>query len=126
MRRNVNNTEMNNFELNIIINSLNKFVGKANPLRLRVIYAINKTIKKLVYEYKTYDEERTKIMDGYEEKTKEEKREADEKLAQLLNIKTEVDIHNITTDDIFSCNMLSVNDIEALGFMTKEETAEEM
>ncbi len=118
--------KIKNFELINMINGLNKFVGKDMPLPVRVSYAINRNIKKLVDEYKTYDEERTKIMDGYEEKTKEEKREADEKLAQLLNIKTEVDIHNITTDDIFSCNMLSVNDIEALGFMTKEETAEEM
>ena len=59
-------------------------------------------------------------------KSKEEKREADERLAELLNIETEVDVHNITTDDVLSCNMLSVNDVEALGFMTKEETAEEM
>jgi hypothetical protein len=118
--------KIKNFELINMINGLNKFVGKDMPLPVRVSYAVNKNIKKLFGEYKIYDKERLKIMDGYEKKSKEEKREADERLAELLNIETEVDVHNITTDDVLSCNMLSVNDIAGLGFMTKEETAEEM
>lgn len=113
--------KIKNFELINTLNNLDRFIKKDIPLPVRVSYAVNKNIRKLMDEYKMYDEERAKITAGYDEKSEEQKKEADKKLAELLDIRTEVDVYKITMEDIGNCGNLSVNDVTALDFMIEEE-----
>lgn len=112
--------KMKNSEIINTINNLYNFVKKDISLPVRISYAVNKNIKKLTSEYETYDLERTRIMDQYDSKTDEEKKEANEKLGELLNIETDVDVHKIMYCDIEQCVNLSVNDVAALEFMIEE------
>lgn len=113
---------MTNREIIIIINFINKIKESDRAFPIKLSYALNKNFKNFLEIYKTYDEERLKNRENYENKTADEKQKADKELQELLDIKNEdVMVHKVKISDIESCNNLTINEVEFLSeFMVED------
>jgi hypothetical protein len=112
---------MKNIEIINNINALNVLVEKDMALPVKVGYAINRNLKKLIAEYNIFEEERKKIVPpNYEEKTENEKKEIDVKFNELANIEVDVEIYKINLEDFGVCDSLSARDMLILDFMIED------
>jgi len=112
---------MKNMEIINNINALNVLIEKDMALPVKVGYAINRNLKKLMAEYSIFEEERKKIVPtDYEKKTEEEKKEIDVKFNELANIEVDVEIYKIRLDDFGTCDSLSARDMLILDFMIED------
>lgn len=112
---------MKNREIIGAINGLNEFLSKERVLPVKVSYAISKNSKKLMEAYSVYDPERAKIVEGYEEKSEEEKKETDKKLNELLDIDNEdVVLHKVPLEVLETCENMTFNDFKSIEFMIEE------
>lgn len=121
-----------------IVNTIN-VLGDLNNAKLpvKVAYAITKNINKIDIELKSYNEEKTKLINKYAEKDQEGKLKADEDgnvvlkeehiedwnrdIKELLSIENEVDIHMIQLDDLLNSNYdISPAELAAIDFMISE------
>ena len=113
-----------------IVNTIN-VLGDLNNAKLpvKVAYAITKNINKIDIELKSYNEEKTKLINKYAEKNedgnvvlKEEHIEDwNRDIKELLSIENEVDIHMIQLDDLLNSNYdISPAELAAIDFMISE------
>lgn len=112
---------MKNSEIIANINGLNKIAEAGKEFPVRVAYAVTKNLKTLMKFYDSYEPERAKIMDGYDEMSDDEKEVAATKLRELLDIENEdVTIHTVSLADLENCGKLTLEDFNAFSFMLEE------
>lgn len=104
-------------------------------LPVKVSYAIAKNINKLDSELKTYEAERSKLIDKYALKDEQGQVKADDKgqitfkecckelwdkdIRELLAIENEIDIHNFNINLLENYNM-SANELICIDYMIEE------
>ncbi len=109
--------KMQNIEMVNIANGVTEFIQKEKAIPVKVSYAISKNISKLMEELKPYEEERKKLMEGFDDKPENEKKEVMSKLEELLKIENEVDVHTIQMQDIETCECITTKEFMLLEFM---------
>lgn len=108
-----------------IVNGLNGLIflaesGKEFPVK--VSYAIAKNLRTLRDAYAIYEVEMKKITNNIEDATDEQKKEAEEKLQELLAIENDdVKIHKVTYEDLQGCGNMSVKEMTSIEFMMEED-----
>lgn len=102
------------------LNNLSKFIGKDYELPFLLRRAIKKNYNVMLEEYKTFEETKKPLIDGYDEKSDEEKATIDEKCRELLN--TEIDIEIMKVDvNVLADLKMPYKDELLIDFMLNEE-----
>ena len=121
-----------------IVNTINTLGELSNAkLPVKVAYAITKNINKINTELKSYNEEKTKLINKYGEKDEEGKLKVEENgiihlkeefiedynrdIKELLSIENELDIHMIQLDDLLNSDYnISPMELMTIDFMIKD------
>lgn len=113
---------MKNLEIVANINGLNKLAESGKQFPVRVNYAISKNLKELMRFYESYEPERKKIMDRFDDMTESEREKASAQLGELLEIDNpDVSIHKIHVNDLDSCGNMTIEEFKNLEFMIDDE-----
>lgn len=102
------------------LNNLSKFINKDYELPFLLRRAIKKNYAVMLEEYKIFEETRKPLIDGYDNKSDEEKAIIDEKCRELLN--TEIDIELVKVDvNVLADVKMPYKDELLIEFMLNEE-----
>lgn len=104
--------KLKNIEIVQLLNGIAELSSNEMPVRLA--YAIKKNHKKLVEEYRDYEEQLNKLREKHDEKSMEYGKE----LKELLDIEVNIEFHKIP-ESVFENGdfAISPKHIEALEFM---------
>lgn len=102
------------------LNNLGKFIGKDYELPFLLRRGIKKNYSMMLEEYKIFEETKKPLVEGYDEKSDEEKATIDEKCRELLN--TEIGIELIKVDvNVLTDVKMPYKDELLIEFMLNEE-----
>lgn len=101
---------MKNIEMIELYNRLNEFVQKDKVVPVKISYSISRNMSRIAEELKPYEEARIKLIEGFEEKSDEEKNKIEKELTELLMIDCNIDLFKIGFEDLERCEGLSTKE----------------
>lgn len=124
-------TKITNIEMLNGLNTLGILAGARLPIKIS--YGIKKNIEIISRELKTYEEERTSLIDKYGEKDKEGKVKVENNsyiikdvenfnkdIQELQNIENEVEFYDISLDSLLNSNIeLTTGELTSIEFLLK-------
>lgn len=124
-------SKITNFEMLNGLNTLGMLSGARLPIKIS--YAIKKNIEIISRELKTYEEERTALINKYGEKDKEGKVRIENNIyiikdavsfnkdiQELQSIENEVDFYDISLDSLLNSNIeLTTAELTSIEFLLK-------